>query len=1626
MPFNKGLQRDVDPRLQPDGSYRDARNAIIGTEDGELRRERGPSLRTDVGGDIIGWKEFSNNAFLLFVKGDSTDHIKIWDPESESLTSVLSDEDFEEDISFGEYVESVYRVLSNGDRVVYLTDDANPPRLLNVDKTLQDGPPNKLQSLRLFPVINTKTDFKLDYVSKAGGSLFGGTYQLAFAYINSDESVTNYFKTTRPIPISNQEGFGEDPDEKTGRKIDFTLENLDTEYESLRVVAVHGTTVDILPDIPIPDSGTLKYSYTGNESSVDGTLDEVIVDQETYSRARTIEQQDGTLYMGNLEKEDRVDLQRHVNDIGVTFQQEHEKAILSNYTNDAYEATENRNDLLNTEAAFNLKTFKRGEVYAFYVSFVLEDGTETEAFHIPGRRAEGGTGTLKGEASITIDDAAPDPDDAKSEGTITCSDVPGQGEKARSGMFTLTSGASSDGSVDIEYRDDSGNVIETYTVNYTSGDSEDEIANNIETVLENGHFGNDFDLQGAYNYDTGGYSMSMIALSTGAQWNGYGIEIVSSADFNYTTNSTTVDGGKDDDGPEDREILVAYDGNNVTTPVTVNGQDSAATVASAYMTALGNNSNFTDKFTATDNGDGTLTIEADQIGNKYNASFSVGAVNNSNDYESGSLDGGWDSSTDKISVEADWVPSTTEFITFEVAPGASAQTVADKLFTESQNNAGYDDITFTQNTTTITATDDTGTDRFNGDTPYFDSAFSFSLTIEDWEGGGGSGNELSEIPDSHPLKEYESEFGTLRNFHVNPSTSSLSTGFWQNENESYPDNQRWDVVDDSGDVVDNYRGENVRHHRILGNDEMPYVDEDSQFGLTDPTIIQVSFNNIHIPDELEGKIKSARFYYARKDPEDRLIMDQSLGHQGWHDDSDNERPYQQTNSIFSSDVWAAHGFPPTTYFFDEKRWDVDGNLFELQPFESLRRNLPLQGITHVKEVLRITKDDDWYGVFTEDVGSVWWKDGTLNISSHNLITKVEAISYIDQNQRSVSLESQGFTRDYDNLFGESKVVCETEKGFFLDSLHVLDLCQLKKDVHFPFDQQELVYTGIEKDMSTGRSVVQKAIGAGDIHVARWWHKEHTLLALADPDFWGQGDSWWGGNHDENNIKNALLWTIHREIFGQNEDEDERNGVVSAIQELIGNTADVNNLPLAIGTTWFQCNETRDLPTMGRVPGESRDETFAPIQEIFGKSEASWVSQPPVGALPNKFDQLDDTEEAKAKTRWFFRFFRDVDNWYKYNDLYSEDARLKPAFPFQEKAISSTNFPTRVIRSAESKEGGPRTAWREFRPEDKTDLPQNRGAIQKLVASTNGLTIHAEDALFRTKGRQQMDIQGDSVYLGSGNIFRVKPQQLRQSEAGFAGLSHPTHGISTPWGYVWVDIENQTVYQWGNEGPKSISRKGLRQWFQSHIGTDIEIGVDPEEERVFVSGSDWTLSYNPLREQWVSFHDLDPGKYFFGRDKGHLFRNDNIYTIGEGQYGNYYGSIHPFEVAFVSADRRPENQIVQSLYIDASVFDDAGRELERKIFDSVRVYNDYQDTGEIIIRPLIGDRGQRRNRVNARKTDRVWKINNLRDGIAQPTRRSDLSRLSDNVHHIELSFGKATDQRTIHLLNALLVHRSSRR
>jgi hypothetical protein len=609
-------------------------------------------------------------------------------------------------------------------------------------------------------------------------------------------------------------------------------------------------------------------------------------------------------------------------------------------------------------------------------------------------------------------------------------------------------------------------------------------------------------------------------------------------------------------------------------------------------------------------------------------------------------------------------------------------------------------------------------------------------------------------------------------------------------------------------------------------------------------------------------------------------------------------------------------------------------------------------------------------------------------------------------------------------------VCQIAEDVPSARNYVVDLCQLQPDIHQPFSAQNLVSTGHEGKIKSSGSFNSDVIFGGDVVIQPWYYKMHQLLQLAPQEknvaFTNAGlwnDQGRVGDVPSFYKDDRFLSDAKERIFGDNINDDEWKGLIRATREIIGDTAGIKYLPLAWGHLWYDLVESRSRPWW-RTRGEGSTETFYPASK-------EGIANLEVEDMPAKFeDASDDTQQAYLETRWLFGFFMQSDNWMKYNRMYSGQNNTKPAFPFQDDGLSPTNFQTRIIRS-KTVDDGREQAWREFLEEDYIDLPQNRGALTNLAPSSSGLLIHMEESLFRTKGRKQLEAEGEGVFLGSGNIFRVQPEEFQDLETGYAGLADQRHARLTPWGYMWADLEAGKVYAMGQqEGLTEISRKGLRQWSMNHIDgdSDLRIGVDPDNERVFLHDrtDGWSLSYSVYRQSWTSFHDLDAEEFFFTRGKGFHSRGGEIYQIGQGDYGNYYGTVEPFVLRFAQSDPKPESQIVVSAIVDATVLDDDGNEVESDIIDTLRVWNDHQDTGEIVIRPHVGPAGQRRNRPNARKTDRVWKINNLRDGIAQPTRRSGLERLTDNTHLVEVRFGQSTDQRTIHMLNAFLARRTSKR
>ena len=237
------------------------------------------------------------------------------------------------DLNFREThpIEGTFKIDPKGDLIIYFTDDLNPPRAFNVDRQLREsanvgqlygilpGDLDNIDILNLFPYSGPVPHIDINDQGThqgciiEGGGLLTGVYYLALAYVDDDLVATNFLTVSNPIsivdefdsttPTNKKDGAREGS--QTTKAIQWDVSNLNVDYKYLRPVVIRskGEAQEAfkLKDIDFPSSGVKSIIFSGLETSATGSVADVIIDTIAYDTAKTIQQLDNVLYLGNAD-----------------------------------------------------------------------------------------------------------------------------------------------------------------------------------------------------------------------------------------------------------------------------------------------------------------------------------------------------------------------------------------------------------------------------------------------------------------------------------------------------------------------------------------------------------------------------------------------------------------------------------------------------------------------------------------------------------------------------------------------------------------------------------------------------------------------------------------------------------------------------------------------------------------------------------------------------------------------------------------------------------------------------------------------------------------------------------------------------------------------------------------------------------------------------------------------------------------------------------------------------------------------------------------------------------------------------------------------------------------------------
>jgi hypothetical protein len=190
----------------------------------------------------------------------------------------------------------------------------------------------------------------------------------------------------------------------------------------------------------------------------------------------------------------------------------------------------------------------------------------------------------------------------------------------------------------------------------------------------------------------------------------------------------------------------------------------------------------------------------------------------------------------------------------------------------------------------------------------------------------------------------------------------------------------------------------------------------------------------------------------------------------------------------------------------------------------------------------------------------------------------------------------------------------------------------------------------------------------------------------------------------------------------------------------------------------------------------------------------------------------------------------------------------------------------------------------------------------------------------------------------------------------------------------------------------FSTSTVLQLYQSMLISDVELQ----------RGNSITLTWSEKKQSFNDTYDHRPFLYF-GDNKNTFssspLSTDRCFIHNHGRYGEFYDVTYPFEISLIvnGKDDKPMNKILA--YTEYNAIAKKGMSiLQDKTFDTMRVHNDYQDSGVLDL-DALPDNSEHERRF------RKWRFNMPLDEVSKDYIRGPWSVLTltcDNLENYTLA------------------------
>lgn len=220
-------------------------------------------------------------------------------------------------------------------------------------------------------------------------------------------------------------------------------------------------------------------------------------------------------------------------------------------------------------------------------------------------------------------------------------------------------------------------------------------------------------------------------------------------------------------------------------------------------------------------------------------------------------------------------------------------------------------------------------------------------------------------------------------------------------------------------------------------------------------------------------------------------------------------------------------------------------------------------------------------------------------------------------------------------------------------------------------------------------------------------------------------------------------------------------------------------------------------------------------------------------------------------------------------------------------------------------------------------------------------------------------QGNSILLNQGDIFSNRLVKLSNELTGYTGCVDPNSFINTRFGTFFIDRYRKKLFKWDGKLEDADKDQKMSSWLSKYLNDDfpdyltsITIVFDNFTNNLYISEkasrNNWTLSYKPAHQSFISFHSFLP-EYYFSLPNTYL--SSDLVGIwkhnSRNGYQTYYGTEYNFDVGLIINNKYKKQEYqaievysewIQYLDFNSLIYD------RTKFFDHIFAYNNNGSTG----------------------------------------------------------------------------------